>query len=500
VLLARCTAERVAGAVRPLTDARRRQVLADVDRLAGLALRTLAVAYRPLPRDAEARPDPAAERELIYLGMVGIVDPPRAEARAAIAEARQAGIRVLMITGDHPRTAVRIAGDLGIVAPDARVVTGAELERLDDAALRAAVREAAVYARVAPEHKLRIVDALQAEGRIVAMTGDGVNDAPALKAADIGVAMGVTGTDVTKEAADMILADDDFSTIVAAVREGRGIFANIRTFLRFLLSSNVGEVATMLAGVLLAGALGLDDAGDAVAVPLLATQILWINLLTDSAPALALGLDPPPADVMRRPPRRLTDRVIDPGMWLGIAWIGAVMAAVTLIALDLRLAGGLIGGAGELDQARTAAFTTLVLAQVFNALNARSSRASARRGERRAVGRGAPQARGPTAAAPLLIARAHRPRVRRRERFPTPARCRTPRPGAWTDVSGRPSPGTAGRRRSARAGRREPAASRAGRRGRRARARRGRRPGRRAPGGRRRDGRPACRRRPPSAG
>ena len=379
VLLARCTAERVAGAVRPLTDARRRQVLADVDRLAGLALRTLAVAYRPLPRDAEARPDPAAERELIYLGMVGIVDPPRAEARAAIAEARQAGIRVLMITGDHPRTAVRIAGDLGIVAPDARVVTGAELERLDDAALRAAVREAAVYARVAPEHKLRIVDALQAEGRIVAMTGDGVNDAPALKAADIGVAMGVTGTDVTKEAADMILADDDFSTIVAAVREGRGIFANIRTFLRFLLSSNVGEVATMLAGVLLAGALGLDDAGDAVAVPLLATQILWINLLTDSAPALALGLDPPPADVMRRPPRRLTDRVIDPGMWLGIAWIGAVMAAVTLIALDLRLAGGLIGGAGELDQARTAAFTTLVLAQVFNALNARSSRASARR-------------------------------------------------------------------------------------------------------------------------
>ena len=173
------------------------------------------------------------------------------------------------------------------------------------------MRDVSVYARVAPEHKLRIVDALQADGNIVAMTGDGVNDAPALKAADIGVAMGITGTDVTKEAADMILADDNFATIVAAVREGRAIFANIRKFLRFLLSSNIGEVLTMFFGVVLAGVIGLDDTGEAVAVPLLATQILWINLLTDTAPALAMGVDPPPDDVMRRPPRRLTDRVID---------------------------------------------------------------------------------------------------------------------------------------------------------------------------------------------
>jgi potassium/sodium efflux P-type ATPase len=377
VLLTRCTAERVAGEVRPLTEARREEILTTVDRLAGRALRTLAVAYRPLPDGRQPRADESIERELVYLGMVGIIDPPRPEARAAIAEAAAAGIRVLLITGDHPRAAARIAADLGIAAPDGRVLSGAEIEGLDEERLRAAVREVSVYARVSPEHKLRIVDALQADGQIVAMTGDGVNDAPALKAADIGVAMGITGTDVSKEAADMILADDNFATIVAAVREGRAIFANIRTFLRFLLSSNIGEVFTMFFGVLLAGVIGLDETGEVVAVPLLATQILWINLLTDSAPALALGVDPPRDDVMRRPPRRLGDRVIDGAMWAGILWVGLVMAAVTLTALDLRLAGGVLGGSGDIVEARTMAFTTLVLAQLFNCFNARSDRASA---------------------------------------------------------------------------------------------------------------------------
>ena len=378
VLLARCTAgARSAAELRPLTERRRSEILAIVERLADLALRTLAVAYRPLPPDERPPEDESVERELVYLGLVGIIDPPRPEARTAIAEAHAAGVRVLMITGDHPHTAARIAADLGIAAAGSRVVTGGELEALDDDARAATVREASVYARVAPEHKLRIVDALQADGRIVAMTGDGVNDAPALKAADIGVAMGVAGTDVAKEAADMILADDNFATIVGAIREGRGIFANIRKFLRFLLSSNIGEVFTMFFGVVLAGVIGLEDTGEAIAVPLLATQILWINLLTDSAPALALGMDAPPDDVMRRPPRRLTDRVIDAEMWVGILWVGAVMAVVTLLALDLRLPGGIVGGSGNVVEARTMAFTTLVLAQLFNCFNARSDRTSA---------------------------------------------------------------------------------------------------------------------------
>jgi len=382
VLLARCTSERAAGEVRPLTDARRAEVLDTVDRLAGLALRTLAVAYRPLDvtyRPGGDRPpaEESLERDLAFLGVVGIIDPPRLEGAAAIAEARSAGVRVIMITGDHPRTAARIAGDLGIVEAGAPALTGADLDRLDDEGFAAAVRDVSVYARVAPEHKLRIVAALQADGEIVAMTGDGVNDAPALKAADIGVAMGITGTDVSKEAADMILADDNFATIVTAVREGRAIFANIRKFLRFLLSSNMGEVFTMFFGVLLAGVIGLDDTGEAVAVPLLATQILWINLLTDAAPALAIGVDPPADDVMHRSPRRLTDRVIDREMWTGILWVGAVMAAVTLLALDLRLPGGVIDGSGNIGEARTMAFTTLVLAQLFNCFNARSDRVSA---------------------------------------------------------------------------------------------------------------------------
>jgi Ca2+-transporting ATPase len=247
---------------------------------------------------------------------------------------------------------------------------------MDPERLRAAARETSVYARVSPEHKLRIVGALQADGNVVAMTGDGVNDAPALKSAEIGVAMGITGTAVSREAADMILADDNFATIVSAVREGRAIFANIRKFLRYLLSSNAGEVLTVFLGVLAASFLGLD-AGDGVAAPLLATQILWINLLTDSAPALALGFEPPPADVMREPPRRLTDRVIDATMARGVIFVGLVMAVATLLTIDLRLPGGVFGGSGTLDEARTMGFTVLVVAQLFNAINSRSDRVSA---------------------------------------------------------------------------------------------------------------------------
>jgi P-type Ca2+ transporter type 2C len=376
-LLARCAGERVAGEVHTLSEARREELLAAVGPLADQALRTLAVAYRPLPAGRAAEVDESLERELVFLGLVGIIDPPRPEARAAISECADAGIRVLMITGDHPRTARRIAGDLGIAELDERVVTGSDLAAATPEAREQEVLASSVFARVAPEDKLAIVGALQANQQVVAMTGDGVNDAPALKAADIGVAMGVTGTDVAKEAADMILVDDNFATIVAAVRLGRGIFANIEKFLRFLLSSNMGEVLTVFFGVLLATQLGLDEAGVTVAAPLLATQILWINLLTDSAPALALGVDPPPDDVMRRPPRRLSDHVIDGEMWLTIVFTGVVMAVVSLLALDLGLAGGFVGDSGGIDQARTMTFTTLVLAQLFNCFNARSERASA---------------------------------------------------------------------------------------------------------------------------
>ena len=376
VLLARCTSERVGHDPQPLTEERRASILATVDVLAGDALRTLAVAYRPVA-GALGDAGESLERELTFAGIVGIIDPPRDEARVAIAEARGAGVRVLMITGDHPRTAARIAAELGIVEAGSPTVTGLEIDAMDDETFRASVRQTSVYARVAPEHKLRIVDALQADGNIVCMTGDGVNDAPALKAADIGVAMGITGTDVTKEAGNMILADDNFATIVAAVREGRGIFANIRKFLRYLLSSNAGEVLTMLLGVLAAGLIGLDEAGGTVAVPLLATQILWINLLTDTAPALAMGVDPPPDDVMRRPPRQLDERVIDAEMQRGVVFVGLVMAVATLFALDLGLPGGLVEGDGTLREARTMAFTTLVLAQLFNCFNARSDQVSA---------------------------------------------------------------------------------------------------------------------------
>ncbi|MGV0579299.1 cation-translocating P-type ATPase [Mycolicibacterium elephantis] len=379
VLLGHCAAMQVGDDVVPLDDARRERALAAVDELSRQAFRTLAVAYRRVD-DTEVHDgvDEALEHDLIYLGVVGIIDPPRDEAAEAIADARRAGIRVLMITGDHPGTAARIAEDLGIVEPGASAITGQQLDELSWRELVDVSATTSVYARVAPQHKLRIVDALQSQGHVVAMTGDGVNDAPALKSADIGVAMGITGTEVTKEAAKMVLGDDNFATIVAAVRQGRIIFDNIKKFVRYLLSSNMGEVFTVFFGVLFAGFIGLTAApGEAVVVPLLATQILWINLVTDSTPALAMGVDPEIDDVMRRPPRRLTDRIIDRQMWAGILSVGLVMAAVTLLTMDMFLPGGLIEGSDSLEVARTAGFTTLVFAQLFNTFNSRSETTSA---------------------------------------------------------------------------------------------------------------------------
>lgn len=411
VLLGYCSRIAVNGAVRPMTQGDRQQILAAVERLSAEAYRTLGQAYRPLGTASLADVPGVAinaaghvvdiaeqsdvlENDLIWVGMVGIIDPPRTEVRDSVAEAHRAGIRTVMITGDHPLTAARIASDLGIIETDgdgssvgsadlsSKVLTGVQLDELpDEQAFDKATREISVYARVAPEHKLKIVESLQRQGNIVAMTGDGVNDAPAVKTADIGVAMGITGTEVTKQSAKMILADDNFSTIVEAVREGRGIFDNIRKFLRYLLSSNVGEVFTVFGGVMLAGFLGITQPGSqGVTVPLLATQLLWINLLTDAAPALAMGVDPSTDDVMARKPRKLTDRVIDGQMWGDIIFIGIIMAAVTLIGMDMHLAGGLftdrsvdaIGHDAQMTEARTMGFTILVFAQMLNALCSRS--------------------------------------------------------------------------------------------------------------------------------
>lgn len=379
VLLGRCTAVQVGAETVPLDDQRRGAALDAVERLSARAYRTLGVAYRRVAEGLGPEGLEEHESDLVYLGVVGIIDPPRPEVTAAVAEAHRAGIRVMMITGDHPVTATRIATDLGIVEPGARAVTGTELDGLDGPGLRETTRSVSVYARVAPQNKLQIVDALQADGHVVAMTGDGVNDAPALKSADIGVAMGITGTEVTKESAKMILGDDNFATIVAAVRQGRVIFDNIKKFLRYLLSSNMGEVFTVLLGVLFAGAVGLEGAagGEAVVVPLLATQILWINLVTDSGPALAMGVDPETDDVMARPPRGAHERIIDARMWTGVLSIGLVMGVATLLTIDIFLPGGLVEGTDSLTVARTAGFTTLVLAQLFNVLNSRSETTSA---------------------------------------------------------------------------------------------------------------------------
>jgi Ca2+-transporting ATPase len=379
VLLKRCSQELVGEETRPLTTQRRTEIARVNEELAGQALRALGIAARELPANALERKDvdENLEQELVFLGLIGMIDPPREEAKQAVGQAKAAGIRPIMITGDHPKTAAVIAAELNI-AKDGRAVTGAELAKLSDDALAQIVREVSVYARVNPEHKLRIVKALQSGQATVAMTGDGVNDAPALKMADIGVAMGIIGTDVSKQAADVVLTDDNFATIVAAVEEGRAIFANIRKFLRYLLSSNIGEVLTMFFGVLLATLIGLTpDAEGAVVLPLLATQILWINLVTDGAPALALGIDPADDDTMKQPPRPPTEGVITRRMWKSIFFVGAVMAIGTLLVLDASLPGGMVEGSGNLRYAQTMAFTTLMLMQLFNVLNARSDDGSA---------------------------------------------------------------------------------------------------------------------------
>ena len=387
VLLGRCTRELVGAVTQPLDEPRRKELREVVVGLNEQGYRTLGVAERPATATDKAAFDEASEADLTFLGLAGLIDPPRTEASQAIREAHRAGIRTVMITGDHPVTAARIAADLGLVeSGNVAVVTGTQLDSLGSDELSRVVDQTSVFARVSPRNKLQIVEALRAGGLVVAMTGDGVNDAPALKAADIGIAMGNTGTAVTKEAAQMVLADDNYATIISAVRRGRIIFYNIRKFMRYLLSSNMGEVATVFLAVLLAGVIGLADPADpsAAVVPLLATQLLWINLVTDSGPALAMGVDPEISDVMARPPRRLSSRIIDRHMWARILSIGLLMGVLALVVYDLSLPGGLLGGLDrlvpveqQLVTARTSVFTALVFMQLFNALSSRADSTSA---------------------------------------------------------------------------------------------------------------------------
>jgi len=354
VVLGKCTAIRWSGQNLPLTDAHRAAIQAAAAEMAGRALRVIGLAYRDGadPADGEA-----VERHLVFAGLAGMIDPPRDEAREAVRRCRDAGIRPVMITGDHPATALAIARELGIAEPDDRVVTGHELETKTDADLAAVVGTVAVYARVTAGHKLRIVRALKAGGEIVAMTGDGVNDAPAVKAADIGVAMGVTGTDVTKEASAMVLTDDNFASIVNAVEEGRGIYDNIRKFVGYLLAGNAGKLLVMFAAVLLGWP-----------VPLLALQILWLNLVTDGLAALALGLEKPEPGLMRRKPRRPGEPLVGWADALRIVAHGAVSAAAALAGFWLVWRGN----DANLAEAQVVAFCVLGFAQLLYAFACRS--------------------------------------------------------------------------------------------------------------------------------
>lgn len=360
VILSRCTLICTDQGVRELTESDRTRLLQASTLLAQDALRVLAIAERPLDefelgKDAIVN-DTEIEQGLTFLGLVGLQDPPRTEAKEAVAKCKRAGIKTVMITGDHPDTARSIGRELGILGKDDEVLVGAEIDRLDDEALKERVSQVSVYARVTAEHKLRIVRAWKTRGAVVAMTGDGVNDAPALKEASIGIAMGITGTEVTKEAADIIITDDNFASIVAAVEEGRGIYDNIAKTLEYLLAGNTGELIVMLSAILLGWPL-----------PLLPLHLLWINLVTDGLPALALATDPIDHGVLNRPPRRSQAELLNRDFFKRTLFVGLLTASVTLGAFAYELYID-----NSLEQARNAAFTTLVIAELLRAFGARS--------------------------------------------------------------------------------------------------------------------------------
>ncbi len=357
LLLERCTHVVTAAGVQPLDRAWQEEITTANETMSQQALRVLGVAYKPLealPPHPEAD---ALERELIFVGLMGMIDPARPEVKAAVHVARGAGLKSVMVTGDYPQTAVAIAHELDLLSPQGQVLTGSELDRLDDDCFTRRVEEIEVYARVSPQHKVRIVEAFKARGHVVAMTGDGVNDAPALKRANIGVAMGITGTDVSKEIADMVLTDDNYASIVSAIEEGRIIYSNIRKFVFYLLSCNVGEILVIFLAMLAR-----------LPVPLKPIQLLWLNLVTDGAPALALGLEKGDPDIMRRPPRPTAEPVVNREMRWGIA--------IQSIAITLAVLGAFIYGLerfpDHLEAAQTFAFVTLTTSELLRAFTSRS--------------------------------------------------------------------------------------------------------------------------------
>ena len=353
ILLSKCTHIFKNGSIKKINAKDKKDILAANNHMARDALRVLGMAYRMLPTRHDKFESKTTEKGLIFVGLQGMIDPARDEVKDAIATCKKAGIKSVMITGDHEATAVAIAKELGIL-DDGKVLTGAELDKLSEREFFTEVKNITVYARVSPEHKVRILKTWQKKGAVVAMTGDGVNDAPALKNADIGVAMGIFGTDVAKEASAMVLQDDNFATIVKAVEEGRGIYDNIQSFIRYLISSNMGEVLTIFAASLLGFPL-----------PLIAVQLLWMNLLTDGVPALALGIDPPAKNIMLRPPRRQEDSTIDKNMWIFIMFVGIVVMVGTVWIFNKFMSSGV-------DYARTMAFSTIVLFQMWNVFNSRT--------------------------------------------------------------------------------------------------------------------------------
>ena len=356
-VLARCTHLLGAQGPRPLTDGDRRRIAQVGGDLAGQALRVLAVAQRLQPALPKSMAAESLEAELTFVGLIGMMDPPRPEVRQAVDRCAGAGIRPVMITGDHKDTAVAIAKQLNIYRPGDKAIDGAGLDFLPQETLEEEIEAFSVYARVTPEHKMRIVQAWQRRGHVVAMTGDGVNDAPALKAADIGCAMGKTGTDVAKGAADMILTDDNFATVVAAVEQGRGIYANIRKAIHYLLSCNIGEILT----IFLATLLPVSQA------PLSPVQLLWLNLVTDSLPALALGMEPVEKTAMTQPPRGKEEPLFSRAVSRRLAWQGALVGGITLLAYGLGF-----HLTGTFAVANTMAFATLTFSQLFHAFDVRS--------------------------------------------------------------------------------------------------------------------------------